>query len=273
MQYLPFPVSIEADEAEIKRLARSSSWKPHEKAWLAAYDAYRADQGNPFKVTPHNFGPGVGDQQYKLYDSRRSSGELDRMRRKKGFLSCPVCGSLGTGTLDHCLPRVSYPEFSIMRANLVQACPYCNTEKGEVVHGDEPKRFLHPYFDQWAGQAIWYVQVVPPFEAAQFLPRPLPSLEGARRHIVEFHLEKVLGSAFNLAMENEWSSIPLQLKIREPDVTSASVVKKIGEDFRVASAKGVNSWFAALLRGIRQDPAALDYLQRKAELAELPPEE
>lgn len=274
MQHLPFPVSAEIDEAEINKLARNPDWKPQQAAWIVAYQEYRANEGSPFTVAPKDFGFGVSDRQYKLYDTRKSSGELRRMRTKKGLKSCPVCGSPVTGGLDHYLPRKIYPEFSVMRANLIPACTHCNTGvKGQTVHGGKPRRFIHPYFDDWAEQAIWYVEIVPPFKAAKFVPRPLPGLDAPRDEIVAFHLQNVLGTQFHMSMATEWSSIPTQIKLRDVELSIPSVAIQVALELRVALAsKGTNSWQAALFRGIQRDPKAIEYLCEAAIATLLPTE-
>ena len=272
MQYLPFPVSAEIDEAQVNKLAKLPNWTPHRADWIAAYQAYRDNSGSPFAITPHDFGQGVHDRQYKLYDSRKGSGELRRMRQKHGLNSCPVCGSPVTGDLDHYLPRTVFPEFSIMRANLVPACRHCNSGvKGTTVHGDNPQRFIHPYFDTWAAEAIWFVEVVPPFQAALFKPRGIPNLENPYDEIVAFHLENVLGTQFDASMAIEWSSLPTQIKRRDPQLSFASVSLEIDLELQVALAKGANNWLAALLRGIRRNPEAIEYLREEAIAAVLPP--
>jgi hypothetical protein len=209
MQYLPLPVKPEDDEAVVKKLGEDPAWTPHEAKWIAAYKTYQASKGSPFIVTAHDFGPGIGELQYKLYDTRKGSGVLLRMRRKANLKSCPVCGSPVTGSLDHYLPRALYREFSIMRANLVPACMHCNSSsKGSTVHGGDPKRFIHPYFDNWAANVLWYVEIIPPYRAATFAPRPMPGLPAPRDEIVAFHLWNVLGTQFKLSMETAWSSLP-----------------------------------------------------------------
>ncbi|MCE6958126.1 HNH endonuclease [Cereibacter sphaeroides] len=273
MQHLPFPAAAKDDEAEINKLTKKPEWEPHKGAWIAAYRAYRENSGSPFAIFPYDFGPGVGDRQYALYDTRKGSGELRRMRRKEGLKSCPICGSPVTGDLDHYLPRAAYPEFSIMRANLIPACTHCNSGgKRTTVHGGEPRRFIHPYFDDWSGQEIWYVEIVPPFKAAQFVPLGLPGLGAPRDQIVEFHLNNVLGTQFQLSMATEWSSLPTQIKLRDNQLSIASVTRQVDQELRVArAAKGQNSWQAALLRGIQRSPDAIQYLRDEAIVAVLPP--
>lgn len=274
MQHLPFPVTAEDDEAEVNKLAKKPEWAPHQAAWLEAYKAYRDNAGSPFVVAPHDFGTNVRDRQLALYDTRKKSGELRRMRQKEGLKSCPVCGSPVTGALDHYLPRTVYPEFSIMRANLIPACSHCNSGvKGTTVDGGDPRRFIHPYFDQWADQAIWYVEILPPFKAAGFKPLALPGLMPPQDEIVTFHLENVLGTQFHLSMATEWSSLPTQIRLRDTELSIASVEQQVDQELRVAlAAKGTNSWLAALLRGIQRDPNVIQFLRNVARDTELPPQ-
>ena len=272
MQHLPLPVTAADDEAVITKLAKAAAWQPYEADWIAAYQAYQANGGSPFAVPPHHFGPDIGDLQYKLYDTRKRSGDLGRMRKKPGLKSCPVCGSPVTGDLDHYLARDVYPEFSIMRANLVPACRHCNSGvKGTTIHGGDPRRFIHPYFDTWAQQVLWYVQIVPPYKAATFAPRAVPGLPPPRDEIVAFHLQNVLGTQFHLSMATEWSSLPIQIKLRDPELSTASVTRQIALELRVALiAKGTNSWPAALLRGLHSDEAVIEHIRQEAILALLP---
>lgn len=273
MHYLPLPATAAEDEAVVNKLAEDPSWTPHIAAWISAYQTYRASGGSPFAVSPFYFGVGIADRQYTLYDNRSKSGDLRRLRRTEGLKSCPVCGSPVTGSLDHYLPRDIYPEFAIMRANLIPACMHCNSGvKGTTVHGGDPRRFIHPYFDTWAAQALWFVEIVPPYEAATFAPRPLPNLPAPRDEIVAFHLANVLGVQFHLSMATSWSSLPGQLKLRNTELTTAGVSQQVGLELSVAlHAEGHNSWQAALLRGISADPLAIEHLRQATEAAEMPP--
>lgn len=273
MQHLPLPVSAADDEAVVNSLAKHDDWAPHEIAWIAAYRTYQANAGSPFAVKAHDFGPGVGERQYELYTTRKNSGELKRMRIKPGLKSCPLCGSPVTGSLDHYLPRHEYREFSIMRANLVPACMHCNSgSKGKKVHGGAPKRFIHPYYDAWAAEVLWFIDIVPPYRAATFVPRPVLGLPAPREEIVAFHLKNVLGTQFALSVETHWSSLPRQLKIRDPELTTASVTTNLQQELRVAvCAGGANCWLAALLRGILATGDTIEHVRREAIAAPVPP--
>lgn len=273
MQHLPLPVTAAADEAEVNKLAKKAYWLPHQARWIAAYRTYQANGGSPFAVVAQTFDVGVGDRQYELYDNRKNSGELKRMRKRAGLKSCPVCGSPVTGSLDHYLPRTLYREFSIMRANLIPACGHCNSStKGVTVHGGPPRRFIHPYYDVWAAGVLWFVEVIPPFAAARFQPRPIAGLPHPQDDIVAFHLANVLGTQFGLSMDAQWASLPGQIKVRDPHLTIASVTTQLEQELRVAQhAGGTNCWAAALLRGILASDDAIEYLREQALMVPEPP--
>jgi 5-methylcytosine-specific restriction endonuclease McrA len=266
VQHLSFPATAADDEAALTNLARKPQWAPHKDDWIKAYRTYHQEQGSPFTIVAHDFGEGISKLQYGLYDARRKSGEIGRMRGKKGLLSCPVCGSPVTGSLDHYLPRHAFPEFSIMRANLIPACTHCNSGvKGRTLHGGAPRRFIHPYFDSWAAGELWFVAIEAPYAAPTFRPVPLPNLNSSNDEIVAFHLENVLGDQFHLSMGNEFSTYPNQILIQQPKPDLACVREHVQNDLkRAVVSLGRNSWKAAFLRGLCSDQNALDNVLQRA---------
>lgn len=266
MRHLSQPATDAEDDEVLRRLCTKPEWEAHQTAWLAAYANYRRHAGNPFLLQALSFGPGVSQRQSNLYDSRKSSGPLTRIRRNGSLRSCPVCGSPVIGHLDHYLPRKCYPEFSIMRLNLVPACSHCNSDaKGDTVAGVAPERFIHPYFDDWASDDLWTIDILRPLEAATFQPRPVDTLDRERAAIVTFHLNNVLGRQFHLSMANEWSTYPQLVAIRNPNQKTVDVVAEVGRELSVAiSSKGNNSWSAALFRGLSDDLEALEFVQARA---------
>jgi 5-methylcytosine-specific restriction endonuclease McrA len=265
MQHLPFPVTVTDDEAVLTTLAKQPQWAPHKNKWVEAYRTYHRERGSPFRIVAIDLGQGIPDLQYNLYDARRKSGEIDRMRRKEGLLSCPMCGSPVTGSLDHYLPRNAFPEFSIMCANLIPACTHCNSGvKRKTVHGEAPCRFIHPYFDAWAADELWFVAIEAPYTAPTFRPAVSNSLTSPNKEIVAFHLNNTLGDQFHLSMGNEFSTYPDQILARMTKLNRACIKKHIQDDLNVAVVSlGRNSWKAAFLRGLLSDRDALnDVLQR-----------
>lgn len=63
--------------------------------------------------------------------------------------NCPFCGGIGTPhTVDHYLPKSSFPQFSIHPYNLIPSCRDCNSgAKLSKYATTASEQYLHPYFD------------------------------------------------------------------------------------------------------------------------------
>lgn len=254
------PRAANDEDRTVRTLCREPAWQPHETAWLSAYAGYRRHGGDPWRVAPAAFPADVAARQRRLYESRASGGPLARMRRAIGLVCCAMCGSHHNGTLDHYLPKQDYPEFAILPSNLVPACSICNSgAKGRLHRGEDVgERFLHPYFDPDAGDAIWQVGIVPPYRAACFVPQPLPNLPAALARRVAFHLRSLLGDGFQDFAATQWARLPNALRIQtgpapEADEARAELARELRRSCETA---GVNGWRTALLRGVAADEQA-----------------
>src|SRR5262249_53874444 len=150
---------------------------------------YRNYRGDPWKINKTNFIPDVSEAQGALYVSQNQSARIKAIR-DANLLSCPMCGSPVTGTLDHYLPRKVFPEFSVMAANLIPACTHCNSGKKRLIFKGtrEYERFLHPYFDKVADAPIWLIRIAPPYRAATFEPSVISTVSDDLAKTVAFHL-------------------------------------------------------------------------------------
>ncbi|WP_157083348.1 HNH endonuclease [Bradyrhizobium manausense] len=257
------------DDAYLKKLCGQQPWPPHHVLWQMAYANYRSHKGNPWQVAPTNFIPDVSAEQTDLYKSRSSSPWIVRIRHMQ-LQSCPMCGSSVTGSVDHYLPKEDFPEFSVMAANLVPACSHCNSGvKGRTFRGATPnERFLHPYFDTLAGKPLWLTRIIPPYQAAQFEPTPIPGLSAKNSELVQFHLRHVLGPQFHRNAANLWATYPQHLRDEVEGtgpVSSPRARKEIARSLRRSiSTSGENSWSASFFRGLLEDEDARKYLASAA---------
>lgn len=279
---LKLPSNAEKENGTLATLCKMPEWVAHYAAWQEAYDTYRLDMGDPWKITPAVFATDpaeietIAKAQRAFYKSRSSSGPIQRIRRTPGLLCCPMCGSQHLGTLDHYLPRESFPEFSILPCNLIPACPHCNSgvKKGIYRGTASPERFIHPYFETLAKSPIWHVEVQPPFEAARFEPRVAGSVPPSDRHKVQFHLEHILGEVFQDYVSTQWSLLPGLIhgwaNPSEP-ITHQWVTTQLARHLRdTAVTSGVNGWRTALLRGVTGSKETIVFLSGRAtEVAEL----
>lgn len=252
------------DKNSLKRLWKDPNWQSHRTNWEDAYKNYIAGGGDTWKILPQAFAVDVSVEQRKLYDSRKSSGPIRRIRSTT-VACCPMCGSETTNTIDHFLPRNSYPEFSIFTRNLVPCCGLCNSgAKKTIIKGTSPERFLHPYFDQLLSTAIWRVEFVAPLAAVRFHPVPEPGLAPDDIARVRFHLENVFAEPFYRTLATTWANLPQSIRDRLANlgtITSADVQQELG--FRLqqeVTAMRPNSWSAGFIRGLAYDPAALGFV-------------
>jgi len=114
----------------------------------------RGHSGELLKFSEHTTSSGFTKEELnKLYDRLRNNEgprvhydaiiEIPEM--------CPYCLLEGVNTLDHVLPKASYPVFSITPLNLVGSCSTCNNSKGNISY--------NPYFDN-IRDAKWLIASV-----------------------------------------------------------------------------------------------------------------
>lgn len=258
------------DAATLKTLGLDPRFSAHMALWAQAYADYVAAGGDSWVLTPTMFADDIADDQRGLYDARRKTNPFRAIRRRRDFGCCPMCGSDSRGHLDHFLPRVAYPEFSVFGPNLVPACPSCNSSnKGKIYQGVAPERFLHPYFDTLAADAIWFVEIHGDLDAPEFSPRAMPGLEADDASRVAFHLAHVLGWDFYDWVARNFADLPQRVRdARESAITisahdTQSELKILAR--QAVGSQGRNSWPAALLRGVLQNPDAPAHIAAKAE--------
>ncbi|ANL23164.1 hypothetical protein AMJ96_CH03490 [Rhizobium sp. N113] len=259
MIHLPFPE--DAGDQIIIEQCRKPGWATVEERWLAASASYRKYNGNPWRVLPASFSEIEQKTLYDLYDNRAQGGPISRIRRpEEPFPSCPMCGSLGGRSIDHALPRRYFPEFSIVRENLVPACDMCNSiQKGEDYRGVRPERFIHPYFDRWASQALWRVEFDSDLDVLKFKPIPLPTLPRRKQVIVGFHVTSLLGADWRDSVRRAWGPMPSVLRRRlsvPPDEQTVTTILE-GWLHDAIDRYGINCWDAGLLRGLLAEPKAV----------------
>jgi hypothetical protein len=80
---------------------------------------------------------------------RRSAGRAiyDAIREAPLHARCPLCGNGTVWTLDHHLPKTSFPALAVAPLNLIPACMECNTFKLAAIPQNAEDETLHPYFD------------------------------------------------------------------------------------------------------------------------------
>lgn len=128
---------------------------------LQAYRAYINANGSGLALNPLNhLNVNFTNSFRGLYTSKRQCMAYVKALRKSELLCCPMCGSLGVGSLDHLLPKDIFAEFAIFSRNLVPCCCDCNNKKGITYSNIQTNaRVLHPYFDAFLSQRLIYTEI------------------------------------------------------------------------------------------------------------------
>jgi len=145
------------------------TWESQVSAYVHGNGAPAATGPSPFPRSPQRTGT-AGDVMFARYDAKNPGREaiLSHASRVKGAF-CPYCGLYmrrkphhRSPDRDHVRPRSLFPEFSLLRLNLVVVCDDCNDAKSN--HDVDPTtgewRFLHPYFDHFLRMAVLEADVV-----------------------------------------------------------------------------------------------------------------
>lgn len=205
MIHLPMPVAgtdpevIEVCESEIcEELTHSRTLHDELEKGLRVnlrkrIEAYLRCRGNPQAIGPTPFPRsqngntlGIGDRLFDRYQSgTKTDGPIVKNIPRPAPSVCPYCALYmpakprsRSPDRDHILPRSVFPEFALLRINLVHVCDDCNYEKGaKCIDGAGNWMFVHPYFDAFLKDRLITVMFgeenrspVPSFEISEHCP-------------------------------------------------------------------------------------------------------
>ena len=234
--------------------------------WKARVQAYKGAGGDPCVLKPWPDVNGHAKKFHNLYLSPADDsvqGPVLLGLRSRELQLCPACGEDGTpNTLDHYLPKQSYPEFSITACNLFPMCDICQGEKGTAtVNAANERLFLHPYFDQFTDAQVFCLTIGRPFEAPQTISlEPHPDLGAAQHALVARHLHELgIGRRYNRFFKSEYMRLLRLVKsIRQKGLNVRTQLDTFCE---YALHKSVNSWGHVFYTGVIADAALMEYLE------------
>lgn len=179
--------------AKNKRAASHPHLLGHVPAIRAGYAQYVAANGDAHAIASVVLPPEIETYLRGHYGSPpKAVAYIDEIRSRGGVAVCPMCGSMGSGTLDHVLPKTSHAAFAIFGLNLVPACK-CNSLRSTALTGPNPgERVLHPYFDDILGQRLLAGRFEDLGPAPQVSLRILLPAGHALLPAVRFHVENVV---------------------------------------------------------------------------------
>ncbi|WP_447764701.1 hypothetical protein [Pseudomonas reinekei] len=208
-----------------------------------------------------------------LYDPDEGKypyNELEKLRKKNKLLACPVCGELGRPrTLDHCLPKTTYPEFAINLLNLVPACDWCQGEKlADYKNAAGTRAFLHPYYDE-VNRPLYSIKLQPPYLTPVISFEILDDLPVELQALVTSHLDGInFWERFKDYFESSYQNI-ISIVSDTRTAGMITVATAIESAYSLQAGKGINSWDAVVYRSLLEDADVMDFLQNGV-LSEFP---
>ena len=186
-----------------------------------------------------------GSRARRLYDRLKTAAPND---------ICPLCGQRVVKTLDHYLPKASYPTYALTPLNLVPACSDCNKSKLDRQPADASDQTLHPYFDDVDGVS-WLVAEIressPP--AAVFSVHPPANIDATTVARLRVHFETFgLGELYAAQAGSEMVSIRFALAEAAAARGVEGVQALLAHQARTRTLAARNSWVAALYTALAE---------------------
>ena len=235
--------------------------------WKARTQDYLEHSGNPEKIKPWGLIVKADGKKFSnLYSSPKEGsiqGPLLQGLRERKLQICPACGEEGTpNTLDHYLPKDSYPEFAITAANLSPMCDICQGEKlAETLTSDDERIFVHPYYDEFLDEQIVELEFDKPLSFPPSVNlRPSSSLTAEQTALVSRHIGGLsLMRRYNHFFKDEYMRL---LRLTSDIRADGQNLREQLVNFRrMASYKSVNSWPHVFYAGVIADDELMAFLE------------
>ena len=234
--------------------------------WSSRVAAYLQHQGSPEHVQRWNAIPAARKTSFlNLYlapDDDSAQGKMLADLRDHKLTICPACGELGRpNTLDHYLPKGKYPHFCVTPANLFPMCDACQRAKLEKTGtADEPRFFLHPYFDVFIAEQVISVEIQPPYASPTFAMTLSDQLTAGQCAVMASHLRELLiEQRFAHYFKAEsLRTLKLVQTLRESGLPVVATLHAFEARSRMPA---LNSWEHVYWSAVTGNAAMLDFLE------------
>lgn len=234
--------------------------------WSARVAVYLLHQGSPEHVPRWNTIPEDRKKSFlNLYLTPHADSAQGKMLADlKGheLTICPSCGELGRpNTLDHYLPKGKYPHFCVTPVNLFPMCDACQRAKLEKTGTeDEPRFFLHPYFDIFIAEQVISAEIQPPYASPTFAITVSDRITAGQRAVMASHLRELLIEQ-RLAHFFKAEILRTLKLVRVLRESGLQVVETLHAFEARSRLPALNSWEHIFWSAITGNAAMLDYLE------------
>ncbi|XVV12613.1 HNH endonuclease [Actinoplanes sp. CA-131856] len=183
----------------------------------------------------------------------------DRLMDAAVHQRCPLCGHGRVSTLDHQLPKSSYPLLAVVPDNLVPACSDCNHRKNSVAPVSSETQTLHPYFDD-ADHARWLFAEVEHGEetTVRFYADPVAAFDPTMQARIRYHFEQFqLATLYGVLAAQELAGIRSQISRLRKAAGPEAVADELRGRAESRAEYSLNCWQSALYEALAADPVYL----------------
>lgn len=168
---------------------------------------------------------------------------------------CPLCNHRHVETLDHYLPKSSYPRLSVTPINLVPACYPCNNDKLTSIPKKSHEETLHPYYDDIESDEWIFAKVNKSTPASlTFYADPPPAWTQLLKKRTIYHFEAFsLNRLYSIQSAVLIRNIAFRLNNIHKISGSAGVKKYLSDEAKSRFKIDKNSWQAVFYRTLSTD--------------------
>ncbi|MEU9418435.1 hypothetical protein [Streptomyces sp. NPDC048272] len=170
---------------------------------------------------------------------------------------CPLCGHGMVRTLDHYLPKNTFPALCVDPLNLVPACADCNHAKGDVPPTSAETTPLHPYLDHIDNDS-WLDARVAESEPVwlEFYVSPPPTWDSLLIDRTRHHFELFgLAELFSVQANRTLNSIRQLLRSALAAGGESLVRAYLADEAATRLAHRPNGWEGVTYRTLSRDGA------------------
>lgn len=196
----------------------------------------------------------------KVYEKKLvQKGQPGRKYYEKLRLSaknniCPLCNQRTVTTLDHILPKTSYPTFAVTPFNLIPACADCNKIKDTYQPNVSEEEIIHPYYDDISNKQYLHASVrqeTPP-SIIFYINLSEPPIIIEKRLQKHFSLLE-LNELYTSNAAEELSNISHRLSQLFHTGGKESVIEYLRDEFESRYANNKNSWQTAMYKALNEN--------------------
>ena len=197
----------------------------------------------------------------KVYDQRMAGkggpgrAIYDKIKLLPKGDRCPFCDQRNISTLDHILPKTSYPCLAVVPINLVGACMECNKAKSSLAPQNPGQVVLHPYFDDISTTQWLVAEVVQQTPCAIVFDVVRPAnWDNVTETRAKAQFE-ILGLPYLYSSEagRELANIRQNLRTHFDAGGAAAVQHELMRQWKSRRANRLNSWQTAMYETIAKD--------------------